>query len=97
MTITARHYTFAEWLGRLIEELHMKPIQFAEVSNISRSSISRYLSGERIPKAAKQEHLVKAICRISDFDEMELGHKMRFYCHISALARLKKSPEVKEH
>lgn len=97
MTITARHYTFAEWLERLLEELHIKPIQFAEISNISRSSMSRYLSGGRIPTAEKQEQLVKAICRISDFDEMELGDKMRFYCHISALARLKKSPEIKEH
>ena len=97
MTITARHYTFAEWLGRLIEELHIKPIQFAEISNISRSALIRYLSGGRIPTAEKQEQLLEAICRISDFEKRELGEKMRFHCHISALARLKKSPEVKEH
>lgn len=87
MTITARDYTFAEWLERLLEAQNIKAIHFAKISEISRSSISRYLSGERVPKAAKQEQLVKAICKITDMQMAEIAHKVLWHCYISERRR----------
>ena len=87
MNITARDYTFAEWLQLQLKKLDIKPIQFAEISKISRSGLSRYLSGSRIPKAAKQELLVKAFCKMTDMSREEVEQKILWHCYISERRR----------
>lgn len=90
MHINVRHFTFAEWLQRVLEEHKKKAIEFSIISNISRSSISRYLSDERVPKPYQQELIIKALCKMGGYDPIDIGHKVRFHCHISHMERLKK-------
>ncbi len=79
--------TFGEWLQQLLEEYKIKPIKFAEISNISRSSISRYLSEGRIPKVQKQDMIIDAICKISDMQKSQIEQKVLWHCHVSRRRR----------
>ena len=79
--------TFGEWLQQLLDAHNMKPIKFAQISKISRSSISRYLSEDRIPKAQKQDMIIEAICKISDMKEAEVEQMVIWHCHVSKRRR----------
>jgi transcriptional regulator with XRE-family HTH domain len=79
--------TFGEWLQQLLDAHKTKPIKFAELCKISRSTISRYLSGDRIPNAQKQDMIIEGLCSISDMERAEVEQKVLWHCHISQRRR----------
>ena len=87
INVRANSQTFGEWLQQLLDAHKIKPIKFAQLSNISRSSISRYLSEDRVPKAQKQDMIIIAICKMTDMEEAEVEQKVLWHCHISERRR----------
>ena len=78
---------FATWLQMQLQQHNIKQIKFAQLCNITRSTLCRYLSGDRIPSPSKQESIIDGLCKISDMDSKKIADAVLWHCHISHTRR----------